>query len=76
MAIFKLEDVQEDDMLGEGVGGLSSFLLILSWNLARENRLPFLKEVDLVESVSVRASRDPWSTCFFLYSLCSVCHTW
>lgn len=59
---------------------LSSFLFSLSRNLALENCLSFLKGVNLVEPLSMRScpeelqGQDPRSTCFFLRSLCSMCH--
>lgn len=49
-------------------------------NLALENCLSFLKGVDLVEPMSMRScpeelqGQDPRRTCFFLHSLCSICH--
>lgn len=59
-----------------GTTSLAAFLFTLFWNLALENCLSFLEEVDLVESMSMRSSheellqgQDLWSTCFFLFSL-------
>lgn len=67
--------VEGGEVWGEAAGSPSPVLFLLSWNFARENRVSLLREVGLVESVSMRASRDPWSTRFFLYCLRSVCHT-